>query len=249
MEFDEQKLISETYNSIRAFDPDLAMDSLKVVQDVIKHRNYWKPEKVKTMLLAESHVFTQDWENEIILQYPPSLGKFRLPANFVKLVYCLGYGEPLLAHEVQNNPGTWQYWKIFSYAASKQGNNSYKSVQKTKVIDSEARLNNKISTLESLRNNKVWLVDCSIVSLAGHDVKMTTNQKDYLLDFSFNNYISKLVSFVMPEHILIIGNRVGNIIERKLRIIDIPFNSIPQPQKRGDYQKELETIQEICNRP
>jgi len=105
----ENAAILTAYNEIKISIPSLKADSLSVVKAVIKHRNYWKPPQVKTLLLGESHVYTSDEEQSNILQYPNYEDFGGLPQEFVKLVYCLGYGEQTLAPLVSDNAGTWQY--------------------------------------------------------------------------------------------------------------------------------------------
>ena len=57
-----------------------------------EHRSYWRPKNVRVLLLAESHAYTAREELERRLTI--SDDEFELvPQGFVRLVYCLGYGE------------------------------------------------------------------------------------------------------------------------------------------------------------
>ena len=77
------------------------IDSLNVVKTVEEYRQFWKPKTVKVILLAESHVFTTQDEynlklNEYWIQKLLGSESMDYPRNFVRFVYCLGYGEKRL---------------------------------------------------------------------------------------------------------------------------------------------------------
>lgn len=77
---------------------------------------FWRPTNVRVVLLAESHVFTgaPDLERRVVrLPGAPS----GIPTSFVRLVYCLGYGEnDILDRRIAEPPnaGTPQFWRIFA---------------------------------------------------------------------------------------------------------------------------------------
>ena len=58
------------------------------VELVESYRCYWKPEKVRIILLAESHVFTSMSDMRIAL--PAISGLDGYPTSYAKFVYCLG---------------------------------------------------------------------------------------------------------------------------------------------------------------
>jgi len=83
------------------------------VELVEAYRRFFKPETVRVVLLAESHVYTDDSERQIPILPVPSLSGY--PDQYARFVYCLGYGEKSLTKSV-NHPkrdGTPQFWKIF----------------------------------------------------------------------------------------------------------------------------------------
>src|SRR5664279_1261332 len=58
------------------------------------HRQFWKPEFLRLALVAESHVFTDadDLKATVRSEFlPPAIAD--LPTQFVRLIYCLGYGD------------------------------------------------------------------------------------------------------------------------------------------------------------
>ena len=71
---------------------------------------------MRVVLLAESHVFTgaADLERCIVRLPGAPAG---IPTGFVRLVYCLGYGEnDILDRRISEPPntGTPQFWRIFA---------------------------------------------------------------------------------------------------------------------------------------
>jgi hypothetical protein len=89
--------------------PESTIEPLQVAELVEAHRWAWKPERPRLVLIAESHVFTTLVETMATYQNPE--GAHNAPSNFVRLVYCLGYGESLLCPQFKG--GTPQYWRIF----------------------------------------------------------------------------------------------------------------------------------------
>jgi hypothetical protein len=67
-------------------------EPFEVVDAVEKYRSYWKPNKIRVRLVAGSHVHTTRQELQIpLVDLSTSLPDF--PNNFVRFIYCLGYGE------------------------------------------------------------------------------------------------------------------------------------------------------------
>ena len=59
--------LRECYEYVRRIDPDLDIDAFEVAEEVSRLRQFWKPETVRVVLLAESHAYTSqkdfvDWE-------------------------------------------------------------------------------------------------------------------------------------------------------------------------------------------
>lgn len=106
--------IDRTYRLIKEDVPhSIQIDSFEVVRQVEEYRQFWRPDEINIVLLAESHVFTdkQDYESscdssilhEITANYP---------LRFVRFVYCLGYGEDELLTKWRTdrkNTGTPQH--------------------------------------------------------------------------------------------------------------------------------------------
>lgn len=135
----------------------LAPEAAEVSLAVEAHRWAWKPERPTKFLIAESHVFTSDDDLKIKVRnefLPPEL---QLPPEFVRLVYCLGYGENgLLTRTPQvRNTGTWQYWNLFGTIAE--------TLPRPRASESqETRLKWKVATLKELSRKGIWLLDSSL---------------------------------------------------------------------------------------
>ena len=141
------------------------IQSYESVALVEEYRQYWKPNKTKVILLAESHVFTRDEDRLITLPELPHLPGY--PTQYAKFVYCLAYGERQLTGN-ESHPqrdGTPQFWKIF-YSC----NNRISDLSDFRPILSKTnykqRIKNKIELLLRLRQRGVmagrFKYSCSI---------------------------------------------------------------------------------------
>ena len=102
----------------------------EVAIQIEAHRWFWRPSQPRILLVAESHVFTSNEDLAIKIDDTTlkSIGRSGVtppPDSFVRLVYCLGYGEPDLLMNPpprHRNPGTANYWKIFQKVAGRSRN-------------------------------------------------------------------------------------------------------------------------------
>ena len=90
------------------------VESAAVLAAVAAHRAYWRPEQVRLLVISESHVMTR--ETELGAGVPLGVfGHEAAPEAFVRMVYCLGYGErDLLQGRVQGNFGSPQFWRLLA---------------------------------------------------------------------------------------------------------------------------------------
>lgn len=242
----EQRL-TNTYRLIQQTVPNAKIDSFEVVKQVEEYRQYWKPKKTNVVLLAESHVYTNERNCKI------KLDKFILhdiltnyPLRFVRFVYCLGYGEnDLLNRRIKKNPGTWQFWKIFSSCVSEDEDNlGFHKVLKTGTRSFIARLHNKVKVLKKLKKKGIWLLDASIVGVYGSGEKNPRTIKK-ILDICWKNHIKDTILEASPKHIIVIGKGVEKTLYNKLQKIDCARTVIRQPQGDRSSQEQLEKYK-IC---
>src|SRR5258708_33983740 len=68
----------------------------------------WRPDRVRIVLLAESHVWTSREETLSRVVQPDGV-----QTGFARFVYCLGGGEPqIVSPTVRPNTGGTQYWRL-----------------------------------------------------------------------------------------------------------------------------------------
>ena len=112
------EVLYHAHSAIRNMLPAGDCEEWDVVKLSRSYYDYWRPDKVKVILLAESHSFTT---SERAFN-GPGFGALRDayfgPRNFISLVYNLSYGEnDSLGDDGprdKNNKGTPQFWTLFA---------------------------------------------------------------------------------------------------------------------------------------
>jgi hypothetical protein len=242
------KTLKETYNIIKnSKEPNIGIERFEIIKAVHDHKQFWKPKKVKTLLLAESHVYTSE---NIEIEYPEKFDFIpkNCPTRFAKLVYCLAYGENKLIN-IPKNSGTWQFWKILSSCASNTKSEIYNDFNKIlkKTCGFEDRLKNKINILEKLKKKGVWLTDASAVGLYNFGKKPKPSMMKKIIHISWDNYILNIIKNENPKNIIIIGKSVENILKDRLDDLGINYESIYQPQAHISRKKHKKCF-ELCQR-
>ena len=124
------------------------VDSYEVMKEVERYRQFWRPDKVIVVLLAESHVRTSQKEFNHHWSYvsdPVHQG------NFVRFVYCLANGEnTLVSSPVSRNSGTSQFWKIL-YSCLHKVSTKEDFGPLLRSTSTEKRIRKKIELLHGLR--------------------------------------------------------------------------------------------------
>jgi len=241
--------LEKAYFNIKTkFKNVLELEPFDIVKSVDDHRNFWKPKKVKVLLLAESHVYTSVSKYDNLIRYDDFPELIGCPSNYVKLVYCLGYGERKLVNLPDR--GTPQFWKIFAACINQNFSSASKKILISSTPNFHLRLHNKISLLEKLNEKGIWLVDASIVALYNNADKPFQKVMKEIMEISWEHHVSKVIHEVKPAKIIVIGVGVSNILEDKLNKINIPFHVQPQPQGIRTKKGQEETFQkyyELCN--
>jgi hypothetical protein len=216
-----------------------------VLRAVAAHREYWRPEQVRVLLLAESHVMT----SEIELAAGMSLqgyGHPSAPSEFVRLVYCLGYGEKELVPAVSPNEGTWQFWKLFAACV---GDPMHGQILKGSERNLRRRIVAKIALLEKLKACGVWLLDASPLALyrAGGK-KPGSNMYRNALVAGWELYSAEIVRLLAPRAVMVIGKMVHNLLEERLKLVVSRRSEIDwiyQPQAQVSAQVHAEGIRRL----
>jgi hypothetical protein len=252
-------LLEAAYQKIRdeaqAIDPAIELDSFDVVADVEKLRQAFRPKNVKVILLCESHVSTSKEDHKIIVNYDQiTCSIFRsLPTNFVRFVYCLGYGENELLEALPGkNTGTPQYWKLLASCQKEPRDGFADAFLKSKNRDAMARLNAKADLLRTLRDSGVWLVDASIVGVYASGGKKPSNTLiKKILKTSFHHYVRRSIEDTQPEQVIIVGTSVRDALIEQIREIVSPnkITTVCQPNARIDgnkRQREMTELFKLC---
>jgi len=227
-------------------------EPLSVATVVENHRRYWRPKSVHTVLLAESHVYTNP--NECVAMRGRTLiHPCDTPESFVRLVYCLGYGEPdYVGRSVAPNSGTWQYWKIFSSCVTPPSNESFAPLLKTRNRTYASRIKAKVALLERLRSRGVWLVDASILALYRPGGARTGRRVcEHVLACCWDNYIGHVLQECRPRSIIVIGHNVARALTGRLDEITRGHHTVvsqPQAHVRSEEGRGIhETYFRVCN--
>lgn len=228
----------------------VTLDSWSVVRTVEAYRRWWRPPVVRVVLLAESHVFTNDGDHAARVQ---GLERWLpgCPDHFVRFIYCLGYGEnQILSSAVSSNSGTPQFWKIFWSCAPDPNDQSGLSLLGKSLSARHDRLDAKIRLLQRLKRRGVWLVDASVVGIyRGSGSSRATNDRD-LMSESWRGYVNDVIQEARPAHVICIGKGVANAVGKEIRaIMGNRYTVIPQPQARlpgEDHAEALRRCAAIC---
>ncbi len=218
-------LLESTFYKIKNLNLNLSIEDYSVVKLVHDYRMYWKPEVVKTLLLAESHVFTErsttEKRNNLDCSILPNY-----PRNHVNFVYCLSYGaNHILDSDIAKNTGTPQFWKIFNETVDEK----YKIVNND---DKNDKLTQKISLLKEMNEAGIWLLDTSIVGIYNKGGKPAAKEYNKILTTSMQSYCTPIIKDIKPQKIVVIGQSVYNSIKKELTSFNIETDWIHQPNAR-----------------
>ena len=193
-------------------------ESVEIAIEVERHRWHWKPEQPKLILLAESHVFTTAQD----LNFSTDEAKVRSflrpnaslpPDSFVRLVYCLAYGESELLSRQRphiSNPGTLSYWDIFGRVA-------FRSPQPRREDGAEFkdRMRWKVDTLRALYKMGIWLLDASVHAIyLRNKVRLPLAIQQELHKQWWEGYGRFLMRDCESSKVWVIGKMVHNCMAR-----------------------------------
>ena len=238
---DSRLSLKQCYDIIKGFVS--SPDTWEVVQEVERYRNLWRPEKVKIVLLAESHVHTskEDFLEWSYRKDPIHRGRL------VRFVYCLGYGEKLV--QIPSNPGTSQFWKILYGCLHRiREKDDFAPILKSLTHDQDQRIANKILLLQQLTKAGIWLVDASIIGIN----EKNSSLKSRIVAESWDRYTGPLIVSLnpQPKYIIVIGYGVAETLRTRLKRLNIPTHTIPQPQgwRKPGYVQFYGECFEICSK-
>ena len=226
-------------------------ESLEILRRAEEHRNYWRPDPVKVVLLAESHVYTTAEEATRAISIPAA-APADLPRGFVRLVYCLGYGENrLLSRTIESpaNTGTPQFWKIFYSCAHRvTANADFAPIQAAATPVSE-RIANKLALLRELRRLGVWLLDASLAAVyVPGRAKPDPSVIDGCVKAGWDCHVGGVVEAAAPQRIVCVGRGVARSLGSRLQKTGLVVTVVPQPNARlssAEHHKSFETYYRV----
>ncbi len=231
--------LNHTYKLIQNF-LGSDIEPFGAVKLVEEYRQYWKPEIVKVVLLAESHVFTT--LNDMDIHFHTSLAHY--PTQYAKFVYCLAYGERQITdnHEHPGRDGTPQFWKLF-YSCANKVNSNHDFIPILSKTPFHQRIFNKIHLLNQLREMGVWLIDTSITALYHKGSKPDYKRLKQALACSWENYTFDAIKQCAPRHIICIGKGVGEVVSGDLhQFLNNGVTILSQPNARLSSEEHMQAF-------
>jgi len=131
------------------------------------HRQFWKPERVRLTLIAESHVYTDS--DDLKAQIRPDLLPPEAAAastQYERLIYCLAYGDSSILTRVpqQSNEHT-KFWNLFAECAGVGLGTAYS-------------VTGKVQILKKLKKRGIWLADASLHACMNPRFPWNKTQRD-----------------------------------------------------------------------
>ncbi len=240
--------IENAYRGLAAMIGEESIEPLAVAVEVERLRQLWRPDEVRVVLLAESHVWTSAKEAQCRVRVPG-----QSETGYVRFVYCLGYGEPsVVSPGVAKKSGTPQYWRLFHDCLDGPGVSAEDITKKQR--NTLRRIRAKLQLLERMRDAGLWLVDASVTALYNYGRKLVKGRayRDALAA-SWDAYVGKVVAECRPGAILVVGQGVGNALSGRVQgaATGAGIEVISQPNARlsaADREAERRQCYEFCSR-
>jgi hypothetical protein len=213
-------------------------------------RRLWRPDRVRVILLAESHVWTSREEASSRVLQPDGI-----ETGFARFIYCLGGGErEIVTPAVTRDEGAFKYWRLM-HDTVRGPSKSYRPLLKSGEPNSALRLENKLGLLNEVRKSGVWLVDASIAALVREGKRLADGPayRAVLRECS-DAHVGTIVCEASPAVVIIIGKSVekaiGEIVRRDLGD-KVNIAVIKQPEgvrHRDELADYREQIFALCQR-
>jgi hypothetical protein len=216
----------------------------------------WRPERLRVLLLAESHIATSAADLTYRVALPPGLD-WPGPERFVRHIYCAGYGEPELLEgplgpNARPRGGTPQFWRLMA-AAEGAHCPAWPALARGAGTGAPARLAAKAALLHRLRARGIWLTDASLVALAVPSVRRHggAGLDALALRESWRLYHGALLPALAPSHVAVIGLGVARTLSTELdRAFPGRWSAVRQPngaRSPGRSQEIWSGLASICD--
>ena len=171
-----------------------------------------------------------------------TLTRRRLPDVYVRLVYCLGFGNDELCYPrpPDNNSGTDDYWQIFERIATTGPRHAARPLPAEPI-------RREIAILERLAERGIWLEDASPVALylSGGARLTDSSTEKVILQEGWSGYVWPRLAGDPPEHIWVVGRTVSDALQQMDGIGGSPCMMQPAYARWGhaqEYEAELEHL-------
>ena len=193
-------------------------ESVEVAIEVERHRWHWKPVHPKLILLAESHVLTTERDMDFRTDEAKVRSFLRPnaslpPDRFVRLVYCLAYGESELLSRQRphiSNLVTPSYWDIFGRVA-------FRCPQPRREDGAKFndRMRWKVDTMRALFKMGIWLLDASVHAIyRGNESRLESPVQNELHKQWCEGYGRYLMRTCESSKVWVIGKLVHNCVSQ-----------------------------------
>lgn len=187
-------------------------------------------------------------EAELEAQVPLEVfGHPGAPRAFVRMLYCLGYGErDLVQGRAYPNWGSPQFWKLL--AAGVDPNLVPQVVERT-APELLGRIAVKLRVLEALKERGVWLLDASPVALyAASQPKPPMSLLAQAMEIAWAAYTREAIREAAPRAVMIVGKMVHDGIGGRIRAMlgpSVPVEWMYQPQARRPAEEHAAGIERL----
>jgi hypothetical protein len=204
-------------------------------------RNVWRPPRVKVLLVAESHVRQADRDSGTRLRLPVDLPTQRiLPTSYVRLIYCLGYGEPgICVPQPESNSGTdfWEFFKRLALTATQRAITPWSM---------PSSLNEKVRILERLAERGIWLEDASPLAIYLRQNERIPDSREIVTE-GYEHFVWPGVARDAPARVWVVGKRVYQALQGRTGIEDGRWFYQPRGAKRGGLEHEYhDQVERMC---
>jgi hypothetical protein len=207
-------------------------------------RAAWRPATVKALLVAESHVAQAPGDAGVRVRVPASATGARLPTTYVRLVYCLGYGEDSICSPTPRtrNIGTKDFWDLFERIATTGPRHADEPLPRVALV-------RKVAILERLADRGIWLEDASPVGIYKPGAGALTKDRNILNAIErqgYESYVWPGVADDAPGQVWAIGRTVARALHglpgiRADRVVMQPSYAT-RAGVWDDYENELDVL-------
>jgi hypothetical protein len=194
------------------------VESGEYLSRVEQWRFAWRPKvgSVRILILAESHVAETPGDCGIQI-VPTAQLPCDLPSGYVRLVYCLGYGESSICSSVPRPRSSTPFWILFGEIAK-----AISGIEVYAGRNSVERISWKVRVLETLQDAGVWLQDASVsgIYVPGGGRRFRGGLYRTLIRDSYRRFVLPALQNEQLEQVWIVGRSVLAPSLRGMPLID-----------------------------